>query len=49
MPPDLQQRLLSSLDEVRPAGVVLELAAAAVPQKVNLELRLATASGLLAQ
>jgi hypothetical protein len=49
MPPDLQQRLLSSLEEVRPAGVVVELAAAAVPRKVNLELRLETASGLLSQ
>jgi hypothetical protein len=49
MPPDLQQRLLSSLNEVRPAGVVLELGAAAAPRKVNLELRLESASGLLAQ
>ena len=49
MPPDLRQRLLSSLNEVRPAGVVLELGAAAAPRKVNLELRLESASGLLAQ
>ena len=49
MPPDLQQRLLNSLENVRPAGVRVELAAAAAPAKVNLELRLETASGLLTQ
>ena len=49
MPPDLQQRLLHSLENVRPAGVAVELAAAAPPAKVNLELRLETADGLLAQ
>jgi hypothetical protein len=49
MPPDLQQRLLQSLENVRPAGVAVELAAAAPPAKVNLELRLETAEGLLAQ
>jgi hypothetical protein len=49
MPPDLQQRLLSSLENVRPAGVTIELAPAAAPAKVNLELRLETAPGLLTQ
>lgn len=49
LPPDLEQRLLSSLDQVRPAGIAVELAPLAVPAKVNLELRLQTASGLLAQ
>jgi len=49
MPPDLEQRLLNSLENVRPAGVTIELAPAAAPAKVNLELRLETAAGLLAQ
>jgi uncharacterized phage protein gp47/JayE len=49
MPPDLQQRLVHSLENVRPAGIAVELAAAAAPAKVNLELRLETAQGLLTQ
>jgi baseplate J-like protein len=49
LPPDLLQRLTESIELVRPAGVVVEIGAPQAPRKVDLELRLTTADGLLAQ
>jgi hypothetical protein len=49
LPPDLLQRLTDSIELVRPAGVVVTIATPQPPRKVDLELRLTTASGLLAQ
>jgi hypothetical protein len=49
MPPELQQRLLTAIEESRPAGVLVTLQGVRPPRKVNLELRLTTASGLLEQ
>lgn len=49
LPPDLLQRLESSIARVRPVGVRVELAPAQAPRKVNLELRLTTAAGLVPQ
>jgi hypothetical protein len=46
LPPELRQRLLAAIQEARPAGVDVQLAGATPPQRVNLELRLVTASGL---
>ncbi len=49
MTPELQQRLEKALDAVRPAGVQVRLAGVEPPRKVDLQLRLTTASGLLEQ
>ena len=49
LPPDLQQRLTDSIELVRPAGVVVVVGTPQPPRKVDLELRLTTAAGLLAQ
>jgi hypothetical protein len=49
LPPDLLQRLTDSIELVRPAGVVVQIAAPQPPLKVDLELRLTTGKGLLAQ
>jgi hypothetical protein len=49
MTPELHQRLLTAIEESRPAGVVVTLRGARPPRKVNLKLRLTTASGLLEQ
>lgn len=47
--PDLLQRLTESIERVRPAGVVVQIGTPQPPQHVDLQLRLTTASGLLAQ
>lgn len=49
LPPDLLQRLTDSIELVRPAGVVVVIGTPQPPRKVDLQLRLTTASGLLAQ
>jgi hypothetical protein len=49
LPPDLLQRLTESIELVRPAGVVVEVGTPEAPRKVDLELRLTTVDGLLAQ
>jgi hypothetical protein len=49
LPPEARQRLLSAIDAVRPAGVMVTLKDAVPPRKVNLKLRLATRSGQLQQ
>jgi hypothetical protein len=49
LPPELQQRLLTAIEDVRPAGVLVTLKGAQPPRRVNLELRLTTAAGLLEQ
>jgi len=49
MPPELQQRLLTAIEDARPAGVHVTLAGALAPLKVDLELRLTTTAGLLAE
>ena len=49
MPPELQQRLLTAIRDARPAGVQVMLEGARPPRKVDLELRLTTSQGLLAQ
>jgi Baseplate J-like protein len=49
IPPELQQRLLTAIEESRPAGVLVTLQGAQPPRKVNLELRLTTIAGLLEQ
>jgi hypothetical protein len=45
--PELEQRLLAAIEEARPAGVQVELVAPLAPQRVDLDLRLATAPNLL--
>ncbi len=47
--PELQQRLLTAIEDARPAGVHVTLQGAVAPQKVDLELRLTTVAGLLEQ
>ena len=47
--PELQQRLLTAIEDARPAGVHVTLQGAVAPQKVDLELRLTTVTGLLEQ
>lgn len=49
MTPDLQQRLLTAIEDVRPAGVVVRLQGASAPARLDLDLRLTTAPGLLDQ
>jgi hypothetical protein len=49
LPPELQQRLLTAIEESRPAGVLVTLKGIQPPRKVNLELRITTVSGLLEQ
>ena len=49
LPPDLLQRLADSIELVRPAGVVVQIGSPEPPKKVDLELRLTTGKGLLAQ
>ena len=49
IPPELQQRLLKAIKDSRPAGVLVQLASAQSPVKVNLRLHLTTAGGLLEQ
>ena len=49
LPPDLLQRLNDSIELVRPAGVLVTVGAPQPPHKVDLELRLTTTKGLLAQ
>ncbi len=44
--PEAEQRLLTAINDTRPAGVVVELAGAVPPKRVDLELRLTTADGL---
>lgn len=47
--PELQQRLLTAIEDARPAGVHVTLQGAVAPKKVDLELRLTTVTGLLEQ
>jgi Baseplate J-like protein len=47
--PDLLQRLTESIERVRPAGVVVQIGSPLPPHRVDLQLRLTTTSGLLAQ
>jgi hypothetical protein len=47
--PELQERLLRAIEESRPAGVRVLLKGAQTPEKVNLQLRITTRSGLLEQ
>jgi len=49
LPPELQQRLLTAIEDARPAGVGVRLVGALAPRPVALNLRLTTASGLLDQ
>ena len=49
LPPDLLQRLTESIELVRPAGVVVQIGVPQPPRKVDLQLRLTTGKGLLAQ
>jgi len=50
LPPELQQRLLTAIEETRPAGVLVERPIIAKPPaKVNLELRITTQSNMLEQ
>jgi hypothetical protein len=46
MSPELEQRLLTAIRDARPAGVVVTLLGATPPRRIDLELRLTTASGL---
>jgi uncharacterized phage protein gp47/JayE len=47
--PEQEQRVLTAIEESRPAGVRVMPPRVQAPRKVNLELRLTTASGLLEQ
>jgi Baseplate J-like protein len=47
IPPDQLQRLLTAIEEVRPAGVTVRLLGAQPPARVDLSLRLTTRDGLL--
>jgi hypothetical protein len=47
--PEAQQRLLSAIDAVRPAGVTVTLKAAVPPSRVNLKLRIQSKAGLVQQ
>jgi len=47
--PELQQRLLTAIEESRPAGVFVTLQGAQPPREVNLEIRLTTRGELLEQ
>jgi hypothetical protein len=49
LPPEARQRLLTAIQAVRPAGVIVTLEDTVPPRKVNLKLRLATKSGQLQQ
>lgn len=49
MPPELQQRLLTAIEDVRPVGVRVTVGDVKPPQRVNLTLRLSTREGLLEQ
>jgi Baseplate J-like protein len=49
LPPDLLQRLTESIERVRPAGVLVQVGTPQPPHRVDLQLRLTTASGLLTQ
>jgi Baseplate J-like protein len=45
--PEARQRLVSAIDAVRPAGVVVRLKDAIPPVRINLSLRLATSAGMI--
>jgi uncharacterized phage protein gp47/JayE len=45
--PEARQRLLSAIDAVRPAGVVVRLKDAVPPVRVNLSVRLTTTAGMV--
>jgi hypothetical protein len=45
--PETRQRLLSTINAVRPAGVVVHLKDAVPPARVNISLRLATVDGMV--
>jgi hypothetical protein len=47
--PEARQRLLSAIDAVRPAGVIVRLKDAVPPLRVNISLRLTTAPTLVAK
>jgi hypothetical protein len=46
LPPELEQRLLTAIDDARPAGVRVELKGAIPPQRISLDMRLTTTPGL---
>jgi hypothetical protein len=47
--PEQMQRVMTAIEEVRPAGVLVVPRGVQVPRRVDLELRLTTAQGLLEQ
>ena len=49
LPPDLQQRVLQAIEDTRPAGVLVTLEPGARPGRLDLQLRLASRPGLLAE
>ncbi len=49
LPPELYQRLLTAVEDARPAGVRIVWKGVLPPAKVNLSLRLTTTAGLLEQ
>lgn len=49
MPVELQQRILTAVERVRPAGVVVRLKDAVAPVAVDVELRVTTDASLLAE
>lgn len=49
LPPELHQRLLQAIHNARPAGVVVTVEAPVPPRRVDLELLLTTAGGLLTE
>ncbi|HEX6558415.1 MAG TPA: baseplate J/gp47 family protein, partial [Longimicrobiales bacterium] len=49
VPPTLYQRLVTAVEQVRPAGVKVTIAVPQAPRKVNIELRLSTLKTLLEQ
>jgi hypothetical protein len=49
LPPDLQQRVLQAIEDTRPVGVLVTLEPGARPSRLDLQLRLASRPGLLAE
>jgi hypothetical protein len=47
--PEMQQRLMTAIEDSRPAGIIVTTPSFQTPRKVNLELRLATDASLLEQ
>lgn len=47
IPPELYQRILTAIDDAKPAGVKVNLNVSLPPSRIDMELRLTTAEGLL--